>query len=384
MRLVFFVVYLVATIGAVSLDLTSLTQYDANAVCNDGSPAGVYFKAATDPSQAHIWLYFFQGGSWCYDQASCAERWQHARHLMSSNDWSSTHDEAGIFSSESPLGGANLAYLAYCSSDAHMGNRAASNETFGYHFRGATILRAGLAFLKDQGLGSSKHLLLVGGASAGGRGAMAALDFISGYVASDQVLVLGVLDSPYWVDKAPYSSSSFIGFAAVTSKVYQLANATTHIPDDCRAFYSSQPWKCLFGQYRMPFLRTPYLVYASQFDHYQIDNNVGSAPFDNGQTNYINNLASTTRSLLQALPPVSSPLRNVSGVYSSTCFNHAVSCTPTFFKETVNGNSMSDALQAFLQPYLSFSNKPIKASIGTPVRVIDDSCLTLDCGSGCP
>ena len=40
------------------------------AVCNDGSPAGFYFKAGNPD----LWIVHLQGGGWCYDQPSCAQR----------------------------------------------------------------------------------------------------------------------------------------------------------------------------------------------------------------------------------------------------------------------------------------------------------------------
>jgi hypothetical protein len=51
----------------------------------------------------------------------------------------------GIFDldgSLNPLSGAHKAYVAYCTSDAFMGDRPASNETGGWHFRGQRVVQA--------------------------------------------------------------------------------------------------------------------------------------------------------------------------------------------------------------------------------------------------
>jgi hypothetical protein len=54
----------------------------------------------------------------------------------------------GLFNSlpaKSPLSGANKAYLRYCTGDAHMGNRAASADSFGWNFKGQKTIEAALA-----------------------------------------------------------------------------------------------------------------------------------------------------------------------------------------------------------------------------------------------
>jgi len=116
----------------------------------------------------------------------------------------------GIFetSKKNPWAAANVAYVPYCSSDAWVGDAGASESTFGWHFRGQRILAAVLASLvQTQGLGSHTGLgvaaeaqrLLLAGCSAGARGAMMNLDYVSGILAdvgvtSEQVAVQGLLD----------------------------------------------------------------------------------------------------------------------------------------------------------------------------------------------
>ncbi len=177
----------------------------------------------------------------------------------------------GIFKSntdESPFHSMHHAYIRYCTSDGHMGDRAASALTYGWHFRGRRVIAATMAALKDRaGLGrADRHQhMYFGGASAGGRGAMAALDFVSGYIGTGHVTVYGLLDSPLWIDQPPYKGNTrFPGFNVTTALVLDMVNATGHIPADCAALYPHALWKCLFGQYRIPLLRTPYSLFASQ------------------------------------------------------------------------------------------------------------------------
>lgn len=104
------------------------------------------------------------------------------------------------------------------------------------------------------------------------------VDFLSSYLPTGAQIVGAFLDSPYYIDVEPYSSS-FIGFGNETKEIFDHFNVTGVIPTDCAATYPGDDmWKCTMGQYRMPFLKTPFLLIASQFDSYQLGNNVGAQP----------------------------------------------------------------------------------------------------------
>ena len=51
----------------------------------------------------------------------------------------------------------------------------------------------------------------------------------------------------------------------------------THYGEECEAKYDRQDgaWRCLFGEYRLPLIRTPYMVIGAQFDTYQLDHDLG-------------------------------------------------------------------------------------------------------------
>ncbi len=91
--------------NAASSSSAVLTKHElkaADAVCNDASPA-VLYHAAGDPLN---WLVYLQGGGWCYDEQTCAERFTSSPQLMSSTSYSATISLGGIFSTnpaESPI-----------------------------------------------------------------------------------------------------------------------------------------------------------------------------------------------------------------------------------------------------------------------------------------
>ncbi len=104
--------------AAQATTLTWSPLADSTAVCNDGSPAGYYWRAGANNSSA--WIVFLEGGAWCYDQQTCLDRSNFAFDLTSSINYAPSIVRAGIFSSSDPrFGNANMVYVKYCSSDGH-------------------------------------------------------------------------------------------------------------------------------------------------------------------------------------------------------------------------------------------------------------------------
>ena len=47
---------------------------DRGLVCNDGSPGGYYFREATDVAAENNWIFYLEGGGWCWNSTSCEKR----------------------------------------------------------------------------------------------------------------------------------------------------------------------------------------------------------------------------------------------------------------------------------------------------------------------
>ena len=267
--------------------------------------------------------------------------------------------------------------IAYCSSDAWVGNVGASAETFGWHFRGQKIVEALFDKLqngvvvttkyeaRNATTGKKEHLantttysmhahdkVLFGGCSAGSRGAMFNIDYVQSMLPAGMAPVVAFLDSPLWVDEIPITgpNGSIVPLEYQTQQIYNLVNATARLGDDCAAAYpasSGEQWKCLYGQYRLPFVKTPYLMSASQFDKYQLPYNEGGMPPYNGTAlAYANNFQQAVRSVVLNLPTSEQPQ---SAVFSSACFKH---CTSTlawgsFWGVRIGELSLRDYLEAW-------------------------------------
>lgn len=127
-------------------------------------------------------------------------------------------------------------------------------------FRGQAIVNAVLQdLLQLRGMGPGSRLLF-GGCSAGARGVMAQLDLVAQDMFARGIEVRGMLDSGIWIDVQP-SDPNVESLADETKKVAAFVNPGPLIPGGCSQQYpGDDTWKCLFGQYRMPFLETPYFA----------------------------------------------------------------------------------------------------------------------------
>lgn len=352
------VLVFISLVHGVQLNIRWLneTTHDNRSVCNDGSPSAYYFKYATDSSFADQWLFHLQGGGQCFSEASCQQR---SPSLMSSTAFSNTIEIEGLFNEDAsltPFHAMNKVYVPYCSSDGWIGDAAAGEVTWGLEFRGQRIIRSALADLVAQGKISSESVITFGGTSAGARGMMNNVDFLSSTLPSG-ALVRGVLlDSPYYIDIEPFSSS-FEGFQNQTMEIYNRYNVSAVIPSDCSAVYSAaagEEWKCLYGQYRMPFVKTPYLLIASQYDSYQLSNNIGEEPVVEGHylnpaaTEYAKAFAEKTRTLLSELQVTKTEKTETSLIFSWACYNHAVCQSSRYYSASIDGFSENDASTVLL------------------------------------
>jgi len=248
------------------------------AVCNDGSPAAYFYRPGLGWS-VRRWLVFLEGGGWCWDNSSCHDGWaemhgsskKFPRSMADVAAWSSRLS-TGIFDIHtSPLADARIAYVRMCSNDAYMGNAGPPEQHL--HFRGSQIIQAVFQDLrKHTGLGERQgDFVVYGGCSSGGRGAMVSLDYVATKLVG-KADVVGLLDSALWVNMKPLARTA--SFEMQTQHVLEMANATTFIDEDCNATHSDSPWKCLFGAYRLPLIKTPYLLSQSQYDNFAISMSV--------------------------------------------------------------------------------------------------------------
>jgi len=338
-----------------------LVEYDPLAVCNDGSSMYVYFKPATRASQATTWLLYLAGGEWCWSASSCAARFLNANWEMSSSKWAASKTLGGLFDGDpyrSPMAGVNLAYVGYCSSDAWVGDAAASALTGGFAFRGQRAVPAALLWLTRVhafGAAGIPERLLLAGSSAGGRGVLFTIDYLQPLV-PPSVNIHAFADSALWLDVPQLAAGSAPSLQAQTQMALPMLNATSRLDPLCTATYglwtasaTSAAWKCLYTQYRIPFLRVPYLLAEAQFDSFALPAFAGApAPYlSPNASQFALSYAATAALFLSSLPLGDQPY---SGVWSAACYTSCPSDSAAFYKLAVYpsaaNRSSSDAAAA--------------------------------------
>lgn len=267
--------------------------------------------------------------------------------------------------------------IGYCSSDAYMGDKEKSSETWGWHMRGQKIVIATIKdLIKNRGLNSNSKILISGG-SAGARGTMVLIDLLRDEYLPKDSKVVAFLDSPFYIDIAPFDKK-FKGFQYQEQQKSKLYNVEKIISKECREIYENETWKCLYGQFRIPFVKTPYLMVASQYDAYQLIFNMGTIPPYSSEIEYeyANEFGKLTKNLLEEL--VNKKKMGFS-YYSWVCFNHDVSESLDFILTSVeSGITQKDALKIYLES-LSFFQESQKINENNEVYSWIDECEGIFC-----
>jgi len=275
---------------------------------------------------------------------------------------------SGILSSDpalSPFAKANKVYLKYCSSDGYIGDAGASTATHGFHFRGAQIVKGMLAELSETyGMAASDTLYLAG-CSAGGRGAMFNLDYAPSMVPAG-VTVIGILDAPMWVEQQPLEPSA-VPFPEQTAKILQLSNGYSRLGEVCRAKHPTELWKCLYGQFRAPTLEQRFLMSASQWDSFQLGNNVGHGPpYDDGpEASAVAEFRSKVQTAMASLDPAKA------ASFSFGCYGHCTTEGDTFLTRKVSSPSGDVTLLSFLRDWIESGHAGKQAV---------ETCQSFGCG----
>jgi hypothetical protein len=210
-------------------ELQRYTLRDAQAVCNDGTRAVLYVRAASDPELANVWELHLQGGGVCSGWASCVERWCGLRYYDSSKMSSANLPEKiagyGIYDEDAGnvLSGANHAFFYYCSSDGWGGQGTVNYEppeagtdigngvevpdglpaytmfTHGHHIVTAAIeeLEAGITADAGESLPPLKDATVIvwNGTSGGSNGAIRHADWLTERVAANGTEVVSIFDA---------------------------------------------------------------------------------------------------------------------------------------------------------------------------------------------
>ena len=250
---------------------------ESGAVCLDGSPAAFYLRKGAEASKFYI---HHQPGGWCASDADCAARaltsMGSSAGLAPTGGW-----DTGYMSTDpaaNPLmHNWSMVFLPYCDGASFTGNLeppvAVGNATI--YYRGHRVLRAVIAALlasADAGLASASEAV-ISGCSAGGLSAILHADEWRAALPA-AAKVVAVPDSGWFQDyNAPGVAQSF---EQLMLWIFARMNATEGVPAACRAANAGAPERCIFAETVAQTLATPTFPLQSQFDEWQIDNDLFS------------------------------------------------------------------------------------------------------------
>ena len=373
------------------LSKTSLLKTDPEALCADGTTGGAYYsKSFSDPSLATTWLVYLPGTSWCYSAESCFSLAFWHPETMSSTGWPKSRALGGLFHpnpSKNPFAGANMAYVGYCSGDAFLGsaNQSAATVDATYHFQGRRILKAVFTKMVAAGLGQpyrinneeAVHRILLAGGGAGGVGVMLNMDLILTWLVGMGVLpsnvqVQALLDASAWAPLPPPNPGVTSVVNAAAAALGYLNVTMEQLSAGCLAANTARSYMCLFAEFRLPYAKTPYLLYAPQFDKRQLMYGLGGPvvrPLPTVAGEYATALQASTLALLPGVRGTAN------AAFSPACLKGPAALHSTLWGMRAAGKgeqpqSLRDVLEAWM-----YAN-------GTGV-VVADSCAGFACGTYC-
>lgn len=355
------------------------------AICNDGSPAAYYYRSGVP--QSRQWLVFLEGAGWCWDAASCNIPWkirlgtsiEFPRTPTAVASWANTLKGVFDSSGRSPFKDWHIAYVRTCSNDAFLGDTSPREVTAarhrepgpGWHFRGRRILEATFTDLRRRsGLGAQEgDLVLYGGCSSGGRGALVTLDYLADSFVGKADLV-GLLDAPLWVSIHPFKQG-LVSFDEQTKLFFALANASGFISKECEdAYPGTERWKCLEAGFRLPFVHTPYFLTHSQYDVFGLTMNIFGHFYPGHYLTSVEKQYAEEyrRKVLEFLPTPAHGSGNA--VFSPACYAHCMFSDVIFYLIDAAGVSLQTALHRWLNA----------VSADAATENLRDVCQGFNCG----
>jgi len=355
----------------VSLELHLYTDAEANKLlCNDGSPAGYYIRPAPEDADQRAkdrWIFYLEGGGWCWNVTQCfiriignGDTW-----LASSVNWPPAHTfNGGIFQmTDTPWEDANLVYVPYCSSDAHMGDTEVEFPFYGVQqFRGRRLAREAVKRLVGM---KENQEVIFGGTSAGGRGSMVLVDFIQELV-HESSTIYGLHDSGAYQDIEPHISG-YYPFGSQCHDAYHMFSPP--ISAQCSAVHGPDNlYKCVCGEYMLPHVMTPSQVIIHQYDLYQLIMDIGHEPqfWTEDMCRYAEDPFRV--GMLSTVEDIWENENHI--VFAPACYEHGLLIGERFQNIKVGGVSAQEQLLAWLEDQ-------------TRLRAVS-TCGGVNCQATCP
>ncbi|XP_065869508.1 pectin acetylesterase 9-like isoform X2 [Euphorbia lathyris] len=303
------------------------------ALCLDGSLPGYHLDRGVGTGTRN-WILQFEGGGWCNDLPSCLERAKTRRGSTTYMNKLATF--SGILSNSSSLNpdfyNWNRVKLRYCDGASFAGDAMFDNGTSVLHFKGQKIWEAIIQDLLPQGLGQA-HKALLSGCSAGGLSAFLHCDNFA-HVLPKNASVKCLSDAGFFMDEKDISSNRTM--RTFYDNLVTLQGVEKNLNSKCKRFYS-HPKLCIFPQYLLRFISTPFFILNSAYDVFQLNHILVPPSADlrgtwrrckldtaNCNTTQIDIMQGFRRDMLVALRHFFKRARR-GGMFINSCFAHCQS-----------------------------------------------------------
>lgn len=395
--------------GSFQMHQYKLTEYsDARTLY--GKVASYYVAKNPSPADKPIWVFAIPSCTSCdlLTSPDCTDA------CGTDGQWCSGRTQMTVTMTDDDLPGApgGFVYWMYKTKGAHVAMATCENadgyygdaEYKGYHMRGAATIKAAFQDLvKKHGLGEEEQMLVVTGFSSGAGAAMHHTELVDQYVpsVSSKLHVVGVYDSLIPTQPCMHVSSSEkaacesileIPGSGYDQNVIALATAITKLyspsyaGERCATTYSSDLKRCMWGEYFLPTMTKPFMVYAQTNDKYltniimKHNVTIASNRCTEGICSQLELLGSFTNQTLQAIPM----RKPGNGLYVASCYAHALAKSKNFFTTKVAGTTMVDAVEEYLwRGGSDWSEGPAKNKDAAFLQW-SDACTGFSCSPGCP
>ncbi|EEF49095.1 pectin acetylesterase 9 [Ricinus communis] len=237
------------------------------AFCLDGSLPAYHFHRGSGTG-ARNWLLQFEGGGWCNDLQSCLERAKTRR--GSTRYMNKLETFSGILSNNASLNpdfyNWNRVKLRYCDGASFAGDAKFDNGTSVLYFRGQRIWQAIIRDLLPKGLGQARKALL-SGCSAGGLSTFLHCDNFA-KVLPMNASVKCLSDAGFFLDEKDVTLNHTIRL--FYENLVTLQGVEKNLNKNCTSFFNN-PKLCIFPQYALRFITTPFFILNSAYDVYQVN-----------------------------------------------------------------------------------------------------------------
>uniref|UniRef100_A0A8I6XL69 Pectin acetylesterase n=1 Tax=Hordeum vulgare subsp. vulgare TaxID=112509 RepID=A0A8I6XL69_HORVV len=239
------------------------------AVCLDGSPPAYHVHRGSGAGTGG-WLLHFEGGGWCNDARSCAERARTS--LGSSSLMNKLQAFTGLLSNDPAMNpdfyNWNRVKMRYCDGGSFAGDSEFSNGSSVIFMRGQRIWDAVIIDLFKKGLAKAEKVLL-SGCSAGGLATFFHCDDLEERL-QGVATVKCMSDAGFFLDVDDISGHSTV--RSFFSGVVALQGARKNLNKNC-SDSTVNSYQCFFPQYALQSIRAPYFILNSAYDVYQFYQN---------------------------------------------------------------------------------------------------------------